>query len=190
MFAVLPFGVGFAAFTAFNLLGCAALPWYSQRALLAQERAYDPSGHTEAAFRSLPPMAVMVLAVALTASEGSMVGILFVGQLSVLEALVLVAALDARGRDRPGLAGLLLSIATVKIATMLPFLLLFLRKSDLRTWVGLAVGCLALLAMTGHVWDLPGNYSVMAGRVARLGCAGQVNDYSFRRDSALQHDRV
>ena len=177
--AALPFRASFALFTAFNIAACVALPAYARRVLAAQGAAFDRLGGDGSAAGSLSTPALAMLSVALAASESSLVGILSVGQLSVLAAVLLVAALDAQARRRPVVAGVLLAIATVKPTAMLPFLLLFLRRGDVRSWVALAATCLVMLAATGHLASLRDDLAVLSARVAKYAAPGQVNDYTF-----------
>ena len=62
---------------------------------------------------------------------------------------------------------------------MLPFLLLFHRKTDLRTWVALPVIVLGLCLMTPRADDLPGRLTALLERIKELELPGRVNDYSF-----------
>ena len=55
------------------------------------------------------------------------------GQLPLLASWFLLIALLAQGRGRPILAGVMLGAATMKVGTMLPFLLLFHSRRDLPT---------------------------------------------------------
>ena len=98
---------------------------------------------------------IAALTLVLIASDAFGYG-LFIGQLGLLAALALVAALDQQGRGRPIGAGIWLGVATIKVSTMLPFLLLFLRKSDLRTWVALVLTCSTLCLLGGFPSLLPG----------------------------------
>ena len=63
-------------------------------------------------------------------------------------------ALGAQATGRPVLAGLFLASATVKPNTSLPFLILFLRRSDLATWPTMAVTALMMIITTTppHDW--------------------------------------
>ena len=70
------------------------------------------------------------------------------GQFAVLAALVIFGALWAQARGRPVLAGVLLALGTIKVATMLPFLLLFARRKDRLAWLSLPLGCLGLYLLT------------------------------------------
>ena len=90
---------------------------------------------------------------AVALSAGSRTG-LEVGQLHAVVALLLLGALGAQATGRPVLAGLFLASATAKPQTSLPFLILFLRRSDLATWATLAVAALLMIITTTppHDW--------------------------------------
>ena len=119
------------------------------------------------------------LTAALMVSDAFSYG-LFVGQLGLLAAVALFAAMSAQGRGRPILAGFWLALATIKVSTMLPFLLLFHRRSDLRTWAALASSCTILCLLAGPPASLPGRFSWTVQRIGALSSPGQVNDYSFQ----------
>jgi hypothetical protein len=120
----------------------------------------------------------VALAAALAVSDAFIRG-LFAGQLGLLTAFFLIAALDARARGRQILAGVCLALATIKVVTMLPFLLLFHRRSDLPAWITLGCVGLGLCLATGRLEALPGRLSNMAHRIEVLSAPGKVNDYSF-----------
>jgi hypothetical protein len=172
---LLPEWPGLVVWTVLNVLACLALPAYSQRVLAVQAGAGDQSARAP---WLLPPWGIAGLAAALIISDAARTG-LYLGQLGVLTALLLLAALDAQARRRPVLAGVWLSLATVKVATMLPFLLLFLRRGDARTWVSLIVTCALLIAVTGHAAHLPDDLVALLHRIGTLASPGKVNDYSF-----------
>jgi hypothetical protein len=104
---------------------------------------------------------------------------LFTGQLGLLTAVALLAALESQGRGRLIASGLWLGLATVKVSTMLPFLILFLRKGDLRTWITLGLTCAALCLLGSSPAVLPRRVSWTIHQIEALGAPGQVNDYSF-----------
>jgi len=118
------------------------------------------------------------LAAAVALSNSSLVG-LHVGQMHLLAALALVAALLAQGRGRPVWAGLALAVATIKPQTMMPFLLLFTRRSDHYTWLALFVGVGVLCLAATSPLELPGRIQEEFALIGRFGSPGQVNDYSY-----------
>ena len=90
-----------------------------------------------AGLESLPLVAIAGLAICLSFSEASLKG-LYLGQLGVFTAVMLLLALVAQGQGRPIWAGVCLFLATVKFVTVIPFLLLFLRRPDRWTWAVLS----------------------------------------------------
>jgi hypothetical protein len=127
----------------------------------------------------LPRPVLAILAAALGLSCSHIMG-LALGQVSVLMAAALFAALYAQARGRPWLAGLALAVATVKINTMLPFLALFLRKADRPAWAGLGVGCVALALLSGsRPPELPRQLAKTLETIRVTYESGQVNDYGF-----------
>src|SRR5262249_1919096 len=117
----------------------------------------------------------------------------YLGQLSVLVTVLVLAALYAQGHGRSGWAGAFLALATLKVGTMLPFLLLFLRRRDGWFWAALVVVSLGLCLASGHLADLPGLFRTGMDRVAQLEGPGIVNDYSFegpRPENLLGFDRA
>jgi hypothetical protein len=102
------------------------------------------------------------------------------GQLSLFAAVVLTAALAAQARGWAASAGVLLALATIKVGTMLPFLLLFARKSDWRAWAAMAATTLALCLASGDPRELPARLAALPERIGQLEAPGEVNDYSFQ----------
>ena len=123
-------------------------------------------------------MATAGLAICLSFSDAALMGF-YVGQINIIVTAALLAALIAQGRARPVWAGLWLYVATSKIGTMLPFLLLFLRKADRWTWPVLAGLVIASCAVTGRLTELPGRLATMVNRIEELSAPGKVNDYTY-----------
>src|SRR5205807_2161319 len=145
-----PFEVSFLLWTLGNVLACLTLLPLSQGALVAQEQTADRREQGNSLSWQLPVLVLVGLTPAFFLSEASLVSF-YLGQLGILESLMLLAALHSQARGRPILAGAWLALATVKAATMLPFLLLFHRKSDRRTWVAFPVIILGLCLLTGSL---------------------------------------
>jgi hypothetical protein len=189
LFALVPFEVSFAVWTVANALACLALVAWTQWTLLAQERLDSRQSPPPWA---LPPLALAALTAILLVSDACLTTF-YLGQLSILAACLLLAALGAQACGRPGWAGVALALATVKVGTMLPFLLLFLRKVDRWTWLTLAAGVLGLCLVTGSPAELPGRLATLRERIGQLEAPGVVNDYSFagpRSDNLLGFDHA
>src|SRR5208337_4725686 len=149
-------------------------------------------GQVRAGLESLPLVAIAALAICLSFSEASLKG-LYLGQLGVFTAVMLLLALVAQGQSRPIWAGVCLFLATVKFVTMTPFLLLFLRRADRLSWVVLVALVLGSCALTGRIADLPGRLATLAQRAGELSAPGKVNDYSYagtRNESIISFDHL
>src|SRR5262249_9669429 len=72
-----------------------------------------------------------------------------------------------------------------KVHTVIPILILFSRKSDLRTWISLAVTTVLLCLATSSISEFPGRIRDEFRNVTELSAAGKVNDYSF--DNPYDH---
>jgi hypothetical protein len=189
LFAALPQSLGLALWTVGNAAACLALVPWSQHALRVQETGGNPRGQVAWA---LPPAALAGLSAALLISDASYLNLLL-GQLSILAAVLLVAALAAQGRGRQICAGVCLALATIKVATVLPFLLLFLRKTDRWTWVAFGAAVLGLCLLSGPPSQLPTRTATLVERIQQLAAPGQVNDYSIegpRHENILGFDHA
>jgi Glycosyltransferase family 87 len=191
-FAVLPFRISLAVWTILNIVAGLALPALSWFVMRSQDHIDRASGHFESMPCGIPLQTVAGLAICVIFSEASLKGFLL-GQLSVFTAAMVLMALLCQGRDRPIWAGVCLSLATVKIATMLPFLLLFLRRADRWTWPTLAALVIGTCLMTGKPGELPGRLAILTDRIANLSAPGHVNDYSYegtRNESIISFEHL
>jgi hypothetical protein len=161
-----------------NVLFCSALPALAERALSGQEGLDIVQSEHGTPTRLLPPRVLAAVTAVLVVSDAFTYG-LFTGQLGLITALVLFAALDSQGRGRPIAAGVWLGLATVKVSTMLPFLILFCRKRDVRTWLALGVTCSTMCLLGGSPKLLPRRILSTVQQIEALSATGQVNDYSF-----------
>jgi hypothetical protein len=169
LFGTVSFETALAAWTALNVLGCIGLVPLAWAALRAQQEAGE--GRLSAG-------GVAAVAAAVVYSDASRFG-LGAGQFAVFAALAIFGALWAQGRGRPVLAGVLLALATVKAATLLPFLLLFLRKRDLPTWVALGATTFGLCLLATAPADLVPRCRQCLHNIAELAQPGRVNDYAI-----------
>jgi hypothetical protein len=160
---------------------------------VAERVVADPEEPQRApAVGRLPLVVIVGLTSALLVSDAVLV-CLSLGQFGIFVSMAIVAGLRARGDGRPVLAGVWLALATVKVTTMLPFMLLFLHRRHLRTWISLAATTLALCLATGSLTTLPDRVLSLVGRVGELESPGKVNDYSFdgpRSENMLGFDHA
>jgi hypothetical protein len=178
VFAILPLRISLAIWTAGNVMACLSLVPLALRSLELQDDGPGCVRELCAHRWRLSPLAIAGLAICLSFSDDSLMGF-YVGQLNVLVTVALLVALVAQGRARPVWAGFWLYIASSKIGTMLPFLLLFLRKADRWTWAVLAALMIASCTLTGSLTELPRRLATMVDRIEELSAPGKVNDYSF-----------
>jgi hypothetical protein len=167
--ALFPLRKGAKLWYALNALGVLALVPLSAAGLRARMESTAPS---------LPAFRRGILTAAIALSCSQAMG-LALGQLALLTAFSVLAALYAQGSGRPRLAGLWLAVATVKVNTMLPFLLLFLRKKDRPTWATLGVGCVVLCLASGPIGKLPARVARTLEFINVTQEPGRVNDYGF-----------
>jgi glycosyl transferase family 87 len=178
LFAALPIRASLAFWTLLNVASSLGLIVLARSALMSQDRL-DVAGHqVRGGLESLPPVAIAGLAICLSFSEASLKG-LYLGQLGVFTAVMLVLALVAQGRGRPIWAGVCLFLATVKFVTMIPFLVLFLRRPDRWTWAVLIILVVGSCALTGRIIELPARAATLCQRAEELAAPGRVNDYSY-----------
>jgi hypothetical protein len=178
LLALLPYAKSFAVWTLINVFLCLTLVPLFRKVLWRGEGKGQGYVQGASAAGGLPPESLALLAAFLALSNATRAG-LSVGQLAIFTASAIATALVARDAGRPVLAGLCLSAATVKVNTLVPFLLLFGRRSDLKTWVTLALVSLALCLGSGRAAELPGRLRAWAGSIKRVGEEGGPNDFSF-----------
>jgi hypothetical protein len=150
-------------------VGAATIVFLSRRVLIAQ-------GEQEVAQMSLASVAGLSAAVAVSIPSHF---IFALGNVAMFISICMLLALLAQARNRPALAGVLLALSSIKINTMLPMLMLFLRRRDLRTWMWLlAAGLFLCLIVPGPVmlieWTRTNLHNIM-----QLAVQGATNDYSI-----------
>jgi hypothetical protein len=178
LFAVGPYLPSLVSWTLVNVAIGLALPTLAGRAVASQESPADSQLEGRRGWPLLPAGAMVAVTSTLVVSDAFSYG-LFTGQLGLLTALALFAALESQGRGRRIASGLWLGLATIKVSTMLPFLLLFLRKRDLPTWITLGLTIATLCLLGGSPALLPSRVSWTIHEIGALGGPGQVNDYSY-----------
>ncbi|HYV35311.1 MAG TPA: glycosyltransferase family 87 protein [Gemmataceae bacterium] len=167
LLGIVSFAACLLVWTILNVAACCGLGLLAQKALAAQGPDYD---------WELTPSALAVLSGALAFCYACRRG-LDAGQLSLLAIVPLFVALWAQGRARPILAGAMLAVASIKAATWLPFMLLFLGKKDWKSWVAMAVVSIALALSTTLPDELVNRCRECLDNIATLSQPGRVNDY-------------
>jgi hypothetical protein len=162
VFGAMPPAVGYAAFTTANVMLVMALGWLVPKAVGDQ----------------VPERCRLPLTLAIVGSY-SCFTTLSSGQVYILVSAAIAAALVARRSERHWLAGSLLSLATIKPNTLLPFLVLFHKKTDLKTWAMLTLATSTLVFSLTSPPELPGRLRAMIGRISDCGAVGALNDPSF-----------
>jgi hypothetical protein len=170
--AMKPFPTSSVVWSIFNLFGSIAIVPLAARAL-AEQAAWAGEDGPE-----IPPEVVLAMTTAFVFSSTCVIG-LEAGQLAVLTALCILGALIAQARVRPILAGALLAVATVKVTMMLPFLLLFLRRRDWKTWAALVVVGLGLSLATQSPAQFLARMRTYVHLLASHNAPGAFNDYGF-----------
>ncbi len=109
------------------------------------------------------------------------------GQLCNLVAMMLLAGVWLRNRRRPGCAGIALSIATLKVGTLIPVLTQFLGRRDRAFWLGLLASGLLLGVLGSPLSAWPDQCRANVSMIRESQKHGEINDYSF---DGLYHDDI
>lgn len=174
------------AFPLFVVFSCFGYPqlllvWTAGNALgfllLIPAAAWALSFCADADAWRLPAPALGVLSAALALSVAARLA-LDVGQLVVPVTLMLLAALAAQQCRRPALAGVGLALAAIKAATLLPFLLLFLRRRDRAAWLSMAGLSMVLCLLATAPTDLPGRVRECLDNIHALNQPGGMNNFA------------
>jgi hypothetical protein len=185
MFALISFSLSKVIWCIANGLALCVSVSFTQRVLLQQEHLISQGQFGPSSWK-MPPSILVGLTGIFAVSTASFT-LFATGQLSLLVTIGLLAALDAQSRGRPLQAGLWLALASIKITTLLPFLLLFLRRADLRTWLSFGVGLMVLTFITTPPAKLHETANLLAQHIRELQEPGQVNDVSFQ---GTQHTTI
>lgn len=167
-FALLSFPMAVTVWTILNAVGFVGLTALAYAAL----RTCPGNGE-----RRVPAPLVGVLTVAVLLSGATRYH-MESGQLALLVTLALVLALYASQRQRAALAGLGLTLATIKPGTLAPFLLLFHRKTDRAIWAWTAALSLTLCSATTALVDVPGRLSECLDNIRRQSQPGGMNNHA------------
>lgn len=168
LLALLSFDRALLIWTVLNLGGIAVL-------VVLARAAIQSAKNSDEWHLSSPAVGVLTAALALSVSCGYGIA---VGQMALFTTLMILGAVWARHRERPIVAGACLALGTIKIGTLLPFLLLFRRRSDLRAWAVLAAGCLALYLLTSPFLEMPTRLSECLRNIAVAGTPGHMNNFA------------
>jgi Glycosyltransferase family 87 len=168
LFALFPFDQTLLVWTVLNLAGVAVLVMVARAAIRSAGTGADWD-------LPAPAVGVLTAALALSVSCGYGIG---VGQMALFTTLMILGALWARNRGRAVLAGAGLALATIKVGTMLPFLMLFRRRYDRRSWATLAAGCLGLYLLTSPLLEMPTRLSECLRNIAVMGAPGHMNNFT------------
>lgn len=176
LFGLLPVELASRLWLAFNVCGLILSTWLAWRLL-----------RKGAAGQTVSESSAWVAAGCVALSIASVWG-LDAGQVTVWTTLFLYLALLCQQTNRPMLAGMCLALATVKVNTMLPFVLLFLRKrDDLQTWLALACVSLVLCLIAAQPLSWPQLLRENLDNILAMNQPGAMNDYTF---AAPYHDDV
>jgi hypothetical protein len=137
-------------------------------------RRVVPDGEHSSRREALP----WAVAACLLLSEAALFG-LDAGTMCTWTTAWIYAALWCRHRGRPLFAGVALAMAAVKIATMIPFLLLFLRRGERLAWLSTGVTGLALCLLSSSPRELIERSERTLQNIEIMQGPGMVNDYTF-----------
>ena len=119
-----------------------------------------------------------VLATAVALSDACMATIQL-GQLALVATALILLAIYFQSRNRPLMAGTMLGLATMKIGTLVPFLMLFHRRSDRKTWLALGLTVVGLIVLGGQPTRVLDQSREMLHQITELSRPGAVNDISY-----------
>jgi type III secretory pathway component EscS len=170
--SLLPRRLSEACWLSLNLVGTMSLVPFALRILDRRAFPYVPSLHADRRIATIILMSVFAL------SLGSYSG-LRAGQLSSVTTIAILAALDARGRGHPMWSGFFLAVASIKTATLIPFLMLFGRREDCKTWVVFGLVILALSLSVSPPRMIGERLKANLRNISDYGGEGRLNDYSF-----------
>ena len=128
--------------------------------------------------KPISPAELGTVATAFALSDACM-ATLQLGQLSLIAAAFILFAVYVRSRARPASAGVVLGLATMKVGTMIPFLLLFLRPRDWKSWLVLGLTVVGLIVLGGQALQAPDHARAMLHHIGELSKPGAVNDISY-----------
>jgi hypothetical protein len=119
-----------------------------------------------------------VVAMAFALSDACM-ATLELGQLALRASVVILFAVLALRRGRFVLSGCALELATIKISTLLPFLLLFLRRHPWQVWLACGATTCLLILLGGQPARTFDQARSILQYIGQLALPGAVNDISY-----------
>ncbi|GIW87962.1 MAG: hypothetical protein KatS3mg108_2286 [Isosphaeraceae bacterium] len=158
-----------------GLVPAAAAALRAQQALLGERPCRDAVPDRSRESPTVSDRVLLAAALGVSCAQGMGTAL---GQVSVLVAFAIAMALRAQGLGRRFRAGVWLAIATIKVHTLLPFLVLFARRRDGVTWLSLMASCLVLCAVGGPLEDLPRRCQRTLAVIAATHRPGAVNDHT------------
>jgi hypothetical protein len=168
LLALVPQPISLLGWTVLNAGAAMLLVWVAYRMLRSQDYPYTVT----LPYRTLQGLSV-VTALSLPCHFS-----LRLGQFTFLITVCLILALLAQSRGREIVAGIVYGIATIKINTALPFLMMVLNRQYWRFWLTMSVSVLVLsLAVPGPERFLPWMQQSL-GNIVTLAQPGKINDYS------------
>jgi hypothetical protein len=126
----------------------------------------------------LPPPVLALFASAVALCHSSRHGLVDMSN-TFITTMCILGAVACRDRARPVGAGILLALGSMKTTTMLPFLLLFLRRQDRKTWIALSAAGLLLTALMLPPAILPAAIERNFSNIKYSTRPGGVNDFSW-----------
>jgi len=167
--ALLPYHAAHILWVVLNVGGAAVLAAFAQSAL---------AGAGDDASWRLPAPVLGVLTALVAMSVSVRYG-MEVGQVALLTTLALLLAVHAWTRGRAPATGIALALASVKAATMLPFLLLLHRRKDGAAWVVLTAAGFGLFLLANPPGELLARLGACHANIAHLAQPGKMNDYAM-----------
>jgi hypothetical protein len=172
LIALVPLRAAIVVWPAINILIFASLGLVTRRLLVAQDQGR---------IVVVEPVTSALLAAAVSLSMALQLGI-DTGNVASLVAFALLGALWAQPFESTGpvISAACLAIAAIKPQTMLPFMLLFLRRADRLTWVLLTLFLTVItLFWAGSPMDFFNRFYEMASVQALERGPGRILDYSI-----------
>jgi Glycosyltransferase family 87 len=168
LLASIPQPLSLLGWTVVNAIAAALLVWVSYQMLRGQDYPYKVM---------LPNRVLNGLSVVAALSLPCHFS-LRLGQFTFLITVCIILALSAYGRGRQIFAGIIYGIATIKINTALPFLLLLVDRRSWRFWLTMSLSVLVLCMMIPGPARLLPWVQQSLGNIVALAQPGKINDYS------------